>query len=353
MASRVQTNTKNLYCRDSRANELITILGRNPFRQGRGFTIRQCPYGVECKGAHRKEEIQFYPHITKWNSLNKETFNFTELYTEIINVINEDKLKIKGNKDDLEEIDPKDGTVLRTIKIQDRMANINELNFFELVSLWHDLACYYQRLAKNIPKKNQNTIERVHTSGYKYSEEVPKFHLSSINEDYCWALVRTIKLCEHHRIFKEKVLNTRESVTIWDICLGDKNCKEGVHNTYEMLCTDDFLTGKCNCISKEEYDNKKELMTNELTQLTENLSTATRENAINNLNRRINIIQNQIINYQRKVHFTDKNMIPFDIQLDKFKAEKQAQEKIIKETEERLANVEIGTIKKLTLKKKK
>ena len=120
-----------------------------------------------------------------------------------------------------------------------------------------------------------------------------------------------------------------------------------------MLCTDDFLTGACNCISKDEYNNKKQTMTNELAQLQENLTTATRENAINNLNKKINNLQNQIINYQRKVHFTDKNMIPFNIQLNKFKTEKQEQEKIVKETEERLANVEIGTIKKLTLKKKK
>ena len=300
-----------------------------------------------------KEEIQFYTHITKWNSLNKETFNFAELYMELINVINEDKLKIKGTKDELEEIDPKDGSVLRVIKIKDRMTNIDKLNFFELVSLWHDLACYYQRLAKNIPKKYQNTTDRVHTSGYKYSEEVPRFNLSSNNEDYCWALVRTIKLCENHRIFKDKVLNTRESVTIWDICLGDKNCKEGVHNLYEMLCTDDFLDGKCNCISKEEYDNKQKLMSNELEQLKENLSKTTKENTIMNINKKIINIQNQKDNYQRKIHFTEKNMVPFNIQLDKYKTEKQTQDKIVKETEERLANVEIGTIKKLTLKKKK
>ena len=34
-------NKKNLYCRDARANEIINILGRSPFTQGKGYHIRK------------------------------------------------------------------------------------------------------------------------------------------------------------------------------------------------------------------------------------------------------------------------------------------------------------------------
>jgi len=326
----ISNNKKNLYCRDARANEIIRILGESPFKTGKGCNIRECPYGTDCKGAHRKEEIQYYPHILKWKNLNKSTFDFVKMYNEVLESINTDKHKMKG----IQEIE-------NSKNIKSKMETITELNFFSLVQLWHDLACFYRKLAKKIPKKVNNLTDSVHTSGYKYSEDVPKFYLSEEIEDYCWALVRITIVCNTHKVFRENY-SKKQKVTIWDICLGDKNCKEGVHNINEELCTDDFLTGKCNCVSKEEYTKQKDYLENKLKTLQEK-NTDSRNKS------KIDIAYNNIVNYQRKLHYTDEGMIPFNIKLEEVK--KQIEQTKIENTKLETEKV-IGKVFKISLKKK-
>jgi hypothetical protein len=88
-------NTKNLWCRDTLVQIMIKNLGRNPFLQGKGFSIRECTNGPTCKGAHNKDEIILFPNYRIWNRIDKSTFNFPDLYFQIINIINIDKIKIK------------------------------------------------------------------------------------------------------------------------------------------------------------------------------------------------------------------------------------------------------------------
>jgi len=318
----IHNNKKNLYCRDARANEIIRILGESPFKTGKGYHIRECPYGTECKGAHRKEEIQIYSHIYKWNNLDKSKYDFIKMYNEILDSINKEKNKARSNND---------------FKI--KLENINKLNFIDLINLWHDLACFYRKLAKKIPKKNANYSESMHISGYTYSEDVPKFYLSEELEDPCWSMVRTINMCAVHQTFKENYLK-KQKVTIWDICLGDKNCKEGVHNINEQLCTEDFLNGKCTCVSKEDYDKK-------INSLNEKISYY-EKNKPNSYQNKINNLLNEISNNQRKIHYTEEGMIPFNIQLENYKKEIEEKEKEQKIEE----NKSIGKVFKISLKRK-
>ena len=319
----IHDNRKNLYCRDAKANEIIRILGINPFNTGKGCNIRECPYGTDCKGAHRKEEIQIYPHISKWNNLDKSKFDFIKIYKNLLETITKDKTKIKGIND-----------------FKNKLENINELNFIELIQLWHDLSCCYRKLAKKIPKKFNNPIETVHTSGYTYSEEVPKFYLDEENEDNCWSMVRTIQICNVHKTFKENYMK-KQKVTIWDICLGDKNCKEGVHNTNELLCIDDFLNGKCSCVTKEAHDNK-------IKSLNEKINSY-QTNKPSNYQIKINNLLNEIADNQRKIHYTDENMIPFNIQYSEYKKELERISNEAKKVEE---SKTIGKVFKISIKKK-
>lgn len=301
-------NKKNLYCRDARANEIIAILGESPFKTGKGCHIRECPYGIECKGAHRKEEIQYYPHILKWHKLNKSSFNFIDVYNEILKVILFDKNKITTIPENFNKI-----------KI------INELTFIELVQLWHDLACFYRKLNK----KNSR-------------DDFPNFNLSDEIEDHCWAFVRMTVFCNTHKTFRENY-SRKQKMTIWDICLGDKNCKEGVHNINEYLCYDDFLTGKCNCIPKEVYDKEKQILNDKVQMLQKNILENKDENKLKVLKIKLNNALGSIADYQRKIHYTDEGMIPFNIQHATYK-----NKLAIKEEETKV----IGKVIKISLKKK-
>jgi hypothetical protein len=328
-------NKKNLFCKTARANEIISLIGYNPFTtQGKEYRIRECPYGADCKGAHTKEEFQNFTHITRFNHLDKSTFNFIELNKEILQVLNDDKVKIKGNE-----------TFKEKLKI------INELNFIELVQLWHDLACFYRKLAKEVPKMKMNHGDKIHGSGYKFSEEIPKFYLSEMNEDFCWSFVRTTNYCTTHQNFRNKI-NQRQPVTIGEICVGHSNCKEGVHNLHELLCIDNFLSGNCNCITKEKFDREKELLENKIAEIKLKISTESDKKKKDKLNLHLKKYENDLHMHQRSIHYSEKGMIPFNIQYSKYIAQlKEESDKKIKE-EEKVAAEPIKKVIKVSLGKK-
>jgi len=329
-------NKKNLYCRDARANEIINILGRSPFTQGKGYHIRKCIYESDCKGAHCKEEIQYYPHISRFNNLDKSTFNFPELNNEILQIISNEKMKMKGNTEEFKE----------------RLNKIIELNFIELVQLWHDLACFYRKLSKKIPRRHMNITDSVHTSGYKYSEEVPNFYLSETSEDFCWAFYRITIFCPIHQSFLQKIDKKDSSLTIWDICLGDKNCKEGIHHTREFLCIDDFLFGKCDCESKDIFDNNKKSLENDIVKNEEKYNIETNINKKNKLSILIKNLKNRLHIKQRKIHFTEQRMIPFNIQNERYKKNIETEKAKVEEEEQKKLIQPIKKVIKISLGKK-
>lgn len=340
--------TKNLWCRDARAEYVIGVLGFNPFRQGKGFHIRKCSYGDGCRGAHRLEDIKLLPHINRWNRIDKKSYDFPAMQAHIKEVIAKDKVKLR-------DINP----------FNERVAKIEESTFIEIVQLWRELACHYRKIAKEIPRKRDwksSAAPNPHQSGYVFSDEVPGFYLDDKYEDNAWALDRITRYCGTHQEFKRKV-GAKESVIIWDLCLGESNCKEGIHHLDEMLCVDDFLTGKCTCQSKEDFDTYKTGLQDEIETIEDKLTQNLKPKQIEQQKAALARKKSELANFQRKLHYTDCGMIPFEQQVIAYN-QKLADEKA--RAEELLAKVvkpawdhnmtkgeaKVGKVIKLSLGKK-
>jgi len=285
--------SKNLWCRDARAQYLIdNILGYNPFHQGRGAHVRSCTYGESCRGAHSLSELQLLSHISKWNKIDKSTYNFLELHEHIIDVINRDKIKIKSSFE--------------------KFSKINEMNFIELINFWHDLACKYRKISKEIPRRRDwksSAPPQIHTSGYVYADDVPGFYLDDKFEDNAWAIDRITRKCSTHTIFRDKVLK-REQVTIWDMCLGENNCKEGVHYINEQLCINDFLNGKCECETKVDFDSDITRLNSEIEELEKQLESSKKVKQKEKINNELYKKKTERNEKNRMIHYTDVGMKP-------------------------------------------
>jgi hypothetical protein len=316
-------NTKNLWCRDTLVQIMIKNLGRNPFLQGKGFSIRECTNGPTCKGAHNKDEIILFPNYRIWNRVDKSTFNFPDLYFQIINVINIDKFKIKMCED--------------VKQLKNRIEKISELNFIEILQLWRDLASYFRKISKTLPRKKDwksSSNPQPSAQGYLFSEDVPYFGLDDKIEEHAWSLERISKRCN---IVDKNItsINKRELIKIWDICVGDKNCKEGYHYNNDALCVDDFLTGKCSCTPLKDYElelnNLKEKYDKYELQINDE---STKPKRVEQLKILIAEVKTKYNSMSRKIHYTDSGMKPFDIQLQKYKEDKIAKEAKALEEEE-------------------
>ena len=94
------------------------------------------------------------------------------------------------------------------------------------------------------------------------------------------------------------------------MCLGTGiNCRDGVNKTSELLCNDDFLTGKCDCINKKEYNTELTKLKSQL----EELKSAAKLNPKN-----ITKKMQEVNDYQRMIHYTDYGMIPFETQYKQY-----------------------------------
>ena len=340
---------KNLWCRNARVNNIIKILGRNPFTQSPGNHIRQCFDHSNCRGAHTKEEIRVLPQFPKWTRVDKTAFNFIEIYFEILTVINNEKSKMRQSID--EDI----------IKLHEKIKKINELNFIEIVQVWRGLACYYRKLAKELPKRKdfrESSINpQAHTTGYIYSEDLPCFYLNEKTEENVWVLSKITKFCKKQLDFVHKVDN-KLCTTIWDVCLGDVNCKEGIHHIDEALCIDDFLTGKCDCILEVEHESKIDEITSIIKDITTQLSGVNiRPKRREQLEGILYNNKNKLNTIKRKIHYTEQGMKPFNIQLDnynKLKEEPKKQLELDNKTkpswDHKLADSPTGKVKKISLK---
>lgn len=345
MATTVKnTNTftpiKNLWCREAKAKQIIDVLGFNPFRQGKGYHVRDCSYGQDCRGCHSRDEFVVLSHISKWNRIDKSTFNFSEMYTDIIRAIKDDTQKVKDSQG-----------------FKNRINNLNELNFVEVLQLWRDLSCYYRKIAKEIKQNNLTG----HPSGYTSHKDVPGFFLNEKIEDNAWAMERQTKLCKEHLSLKTKI-NEGDKVTVWDICLGEMNCKVGVHNFDELLCIDDFLTGTCSCDTLEEHNKKGTILKDEIKQLSNKINFAKKNSEKVKLSQELINKKTAFNCLQRKIHYSDDGMSPFQEQwkahLDKMELERKAKEEEEAKKERpawdhtgKLGEVKVGKVIKLSLKK--
>jgi hypothetical protein len=331
---------KNLWCRETYAHYIIKNNNYNPFRQGKGYNIRHCTYCNNCRGAHSLEEIRTYPYIYYWNNLDKSKYNFVNMFVNIISVINRDKSKINSFS-----------------SFNEKISKINTMNFIEVLQLWHDLSCYYRKIAKELPKKRdwKSPIPHVtKSSGYVFADDVPGFYLDDKTlEDNAWAFVRMTRFCNTYITFNNKI-KKQENVTIWEICLGEINCKEGVHNINESICIENFLTGKCSCNTKEEFDSIKLNLQEEINNLEEiNNSTNTKEYE------HINKKKSELNDMQRKIHYTECGMKPWNIQFEEYNV--QLEEKRKKDEANRIKpdwehnmikteEIKLGKVTKISLK---
>ena len=233
--------------------------------------LNTCKFGEDCRGAHSEENIVLYPGNKLFNELDKSTYNFSLLFGEIKKTIISDKYKIKLERH------------VNTID------NIDKLNNIELLQFWRELACYYRKISKT-------------------DKAIPQFDLKEY-EDVAWAFERKTKLC---KTFLEE--NNKGNINKDKICCGSYNCKEVVHNINELICIDDFIGNKCDCLSKidskkreiellEEYNKKaRELLQNP------NYSIKTiLKKELDIMNIEINNVRN------RKEHFTEYGMIPIKV----------------------------------------
>ena len=352
-----QENTKNLWCRDAYVSFIKKKLGHNPFKESRGCHIRECTHGTNCRGAHSSDEIRPLPHITKWERTDKSIYNFPEVYDEILSVISKEKFTLKDSS-----------------TFKSRLEKINEINFIELIQLWRELACHYRKIAKEIPRKKDwqsSEPPKAHSSGYVFSNDVPCFYLLEKTEDNIWAFERITRFCKIRKLFISRLNKRDANLTIWDICCGDKNCKEGVHHINEHICIDDFLNGNCECIKKDKYETEKKLLEDDILDIKSKLS----ENSLKNKRREqlVSVLENkqiQLENFDRKIHYTEdtehcKGMKSFNIQYAEY-LENKKKEKAMKEEEEekketpswdhslaKQEDTQIGKVIRISLKKNK
>jgi hypothetical protein len=217
---------KKLWCTSIYCQNLVRNLGINI--QG----IIPCTR-AECPGAHSDGDFQVFPYITKYNSLDKKSYNWVKLFNVIKKTLTNDLPKVR-EPDQIKKIE-----------------DFSQLNFIQLIQLWIDISLHHRRLAKNdVPK--ENPIGKLYF-GYKVSSDVPLFELS-IDEDPAWCFERLTRLCQKNTDFWNKV-NQNNSVYAREVCAATGvNCRDGVHHISEKLCTDDFLTGKCSCESVEDIE---------------------------------------------------------------------------------------------------
>lgn len=344
---------QNLWCRDTFWQHIIDKLNYSPFKETPGCHLRSCRYPAnECRGAHSEDRLKLYAPIVKFNFTNKSKYDWVLLYLTIIKTIQNDATK------------------LINIEHKFKTDNVSRLTFIEAIQLWRDLACFYRKLSKELPAKSATTRSQyAHLSGYTYSDDVPIFNLLNYNfEDFAWSFVRLTRRCPTHQKFDTSI-KSGIKVTIWDVCLAPgSNCKEGVHNKEESLCIDDFMDGKCSCISLQEIERSKMELQHKITKLSKQLVKIEEENIANThkkdevddtddlemwiqssrkqkkcinkikedpkikINQEIKSLTNEIkdLSSARSIHYTEQGMMPFNQQYILFKQlkEKESEEKI-------------------------
>jgi hypothetical protein len=332
-------STKNLWCRDAMWQYYIDVLGRNPFSQSNGCRLRQCQYDAStCRGAHCATDIKPLPHINTYNRLDKSKYDWPQLYDGIVSSLQTD------------------GPKVILADHARKIADVATLNFVEAIHLWREMACHYRKLGKELPSRRSGNATQ-HSSGYSYSEDVPKFYLDEKLEDTAWAFERLSRYCPTHKNIENNLIK-QHLITVWDLCLATGlNCKEGVHYDDEHICVSDFLTGSCSCITKESIESKEVELQLKKIELTTQLTKMIEEEVANeeddcwssrkkgkaktvdpkqNLRNQIAAINNKIAelsNNQRMIHYTELGMIPFEQQLVKYRAAEEAKKIAIQAAE--------------------
>ncbi len=330
-------SSQNLWCRDVMWQHIVESSGRpveTIFIQKDGCTLRCCnKASSECRGAHNLSDLKILPSIQKYNNLDKSKFDWVKLYLNVLKTMEKDVPKLKKEEH-------------KSIK------NLNSMNFIELIQLWRELACYYNKVARELPfKKDSNGLQNIHECGFKYRDDVPLFKICDGLEDHAWSFVRLTRLCALNTKFEESI-KSGSLITIWDLCLATGlNCKAGVHKKSEILCIDDFLTGSCTCLTNEKLEIQEIELSQKLIDLSNNLVSMieNKQKDVKKIYNEITSLENQIKDIQssRKIHYTELGMKPFNQQLEEYKLEKSKQVEVKKEDDLKIGSI-TGPVIKVT-----
>lgn len=344
-------STQNLLCRDEMWQDVVRSLGRDVdeiFSQRNGCTLRKCNKSAsECRGAHCIADIKPLHHITKYNKVDKVNYDWVKLYLNILKTMEQDLIMVKKEE-------------------HKRCINdLTSMNFIDLIQLWRNMACYYNKAARDLPYKKDSKDEQlsVQECGFLYRDDVPLFKIADNLEDTAWAFERLTRFCHINQKFEDNI-KSYKLITIWDLCLATGlNCKEGIHCKSEKLCTDDFLTGKCSCHTEEQIVAQEielshrlinvsnqlvELIKQEKSKVNDGWETSKTKKSNKHqqdpkiiLSQEINHLENQIkeLKSSRFIHYTELGMIPF---------EKQYEDYLVKKSNEvpKLTGVEHGNQEK-------
>jgi hypothetical protein len=120
---------------------------------------------------------------------------------------------------------------------------------------------------------------------------------------------------------KYSSLSPDKSVFIKEICCGDINCKEGVHSQSELVCIDNLLTGKCDCLSQEEIEEKQAGLMKKCEELQEQIDDPKINKKLKaDLINQYNEIVTKYNMLVRKKHLTEQGLVPLIVRLDRHKA---------------------------------
>ncbi len=275
-----------------------------------------CKFGDTCRGAHSNEEITIKPEISNWTTLDKSNINLLQLMDDIIKVIDKSKEYVINQQ------------------YRFKINTMHSLRFDELIIFWQELASYHRYIIKQlsyVKTSYKSTSKPSPIDGYHYTEDVPTFNLE--DESYIWAFERTLHLCTTYSTLKKEA-----RIYVKDLCNGSVNCKYGAHNINHQTCIDNMLTGTCSCISKDEFEQKQTELKSKLTSFRYQLEkivdnekykkvSVKVKKDIDTININIQKITEELNCLSRKVHMTEKGLIPLSIRLK----EKKISEKIIVE----------------------
>jgi hypothetical protein len=241
----MQNNTNSYFmCKFTYGKILIESLGWNPLINRYGKPLFiRDCSDSECRGAHKLSDVKIHYNNSSFNSTSKVKYDWIQLYLVLI----------------------------KSLEIA--RITVDTTNLIDIIQLW---------------KTNSLTL----------SEEY---------QDFATAFERTTHYCPDQLKVNTMIMN-RKTFELNDICLGTGlNCRNGVNKPCELLCSMDFMTGKCDCITKDEYNAKLSRLKTELSNISDQKKIDKKTQEITNLQE-----------YGRTIHYTDYGMIPFEKQYNDY-----------------------------------
>ncbi len=304
-------NIKNIWCRSYYGMEL----------NKKGYKITEiypCKFGDKCHGAHTSDEIIEKSKIKKWKKADKSNINILDFMERIIDILEKNREMIQNTK------------------YRAKVSNIHKMRIDELFMFWSEMFYYHHNISKKLPTKKawtDNKSKPLPIEGYNYKDDVPNLYID--NEDI-WDLERMLHMCPKYLALDKSV-----RMSVKNICIGDINCKEGVHDLNDLICIDNLITGNCSCVSLEKYDMDKSNIIDDINKINTQLNPTSDEDGFtvsmtkkrkDELIELLAIKKKELNNLKRMVHLTEKGIVPLNVQIEikKVTNPKPSEEVIVK-----------------------